>query len=82
MATIINNPAEGTRYDARYDSAVGVLVAVALALVLVSLFFVYGLPALRAYDATSSGQAPVNNNPSVNITLPPLVPTSTTGTAK
>ncbi len=62
MATVINNPADGT---ATTDSGMGVIVGVIVALVLLALFFVYALPALRG-----SGAAPQNGGASINVDLP------------
>lgn len=50
MTTIINNPNGGERGD---SSGVGIILGVILAVVLIALFFVYGLPAMRG--ATPSG---------------------------
>jgi hypothetical protein len=42
MSTVINNPSgEGT------GSGVGAILGVIIAIVLIALFFIYGLPALR-----------------------------------
>ncbi len=57
MATVINNPSSE-------DSGVGVIIGVLVAIILVVLFFVYGLPALR-------GPAPADNGGiNVNVDLP------------
>jgi hypothetical protein len=57
MATVINNPSnEG--------SGAGTIIGIVIAVVLVALLFIYGLPALRGTDTTPAPGA------SVNVTLP------------
>lgn len=52
MTTVINNPGgEG-------GSGVGIIVGVVLAIAIIAIFFIYGLPALR------------NNNGGTNINVP------------
>ena len=60
MATIINTP---TNRDSA-DSSLGMILGVIIAIALVVLFFVYGLPALRQ----GSGNQPGGAN--INVTLP------------
>jgi hypothetical protein len=71
MATVINNPKDGS------DSSVGVIVGIILLLVLVGLFVVYALPAIRGNTTP-----PLNDSIDVNIKLPsmessPVSPTLT-----
>ncbi len=42
MATIINNPDTGSS-----NSGMGTVVGIVLAIIIVALFFMYGLPAMR-----------------------------------
>ena len=60
MTTIINNPGGG---DNGAGSGVGMIIGVIIALALVALFFVYGLPALR-------NQGNSNGSIDVNVKLP------------
>lgn len=62
MATVINNPTE--------SSAAGTIVGLVIAVLLIALLFIYGLPALR-------GSAPASNGPSANIDV--NLPTGNTG---
>lgn len=57
MPTVINNPSSDS-------SGVGVIVGVLVAIVLIVLFFVYGLPGLRGAGA------PDNGGVNVNVDLP------------
>lgn len=61
MATIINNPGEGGG-----GSGLAIVVGVLVALALVGLFIVYGLPALRGGGAP----APESGGVDVNVELP------------
>ena len=68
MSTIINTPASGERSD----SGLGLILAVIVAIALVTLFLFYGLPALR-----NNGNQPTNTNV---ITVPgPAGATGATG---
>lgn len=59
MATIINNPSgEG--------SGIGIILGVILALAVIGIFFVYGLPAMRGNPAPADS----SNGASINIELP------------
>ena len=66
MTTVINNPgnSEGS------DSSVGMILGVIVFLVVVGLFFVYGLPAIR-----NSRVTPPNGNIDINVKLPTPTPT-------
>lgn len=61
MTTVINNPGNGDGSD----SAVGMIVGIIVLLMIVGLFFVYALPAIRG-----SGAAPQNGAIDVNVKLP------------
>lgn len=63
MTTIVNTPPTGESAD----SGLGLILGIIIALVLVALFFVYGLPAIRANNI-----APKANNVDVNVQLPPI----------
>ncbi len=60
MATIVNNP--GGSSD---SSGMGIVLGVLIAIIVIVLFFVYGLPRLRGTPAPSGG-----NNIDVNLKLP------------
>jgi hypothetical protein len=62
MTTIINTPPAGESADSGLSLIFGIIIA----LILVALFFVYGLPAIR-----SNGVAPKANDVNVNVKLPP-----------
>lgn len=61
MATIINNPGEAREGS----SGVGIVVGVLVAVILVGLFVVFGLPAIRG-----GTPAPSNGGVDVNVQLP------------
>ncbi len=64
MATIINTP-NGTSED----SGLGLILGVLLALVLIFLFFIYGLPALRG-----GGDNSVDRETNINVDIPNPLP--------
>lgn len=68
MTTIINTPPTGESAD----SGLGLILGIIIALILVALFFVYGLPAIRATSV-----APKANDVNVNVQLPPVTSTPT-----
>lgn len=72
MTTIINTPPAG---ESGSESAAGIIIGVIFAIVLVALFVIYGIPALRS---TSAVKEPTNTT--INVTVPPVVPP--TGTTK
>lgn len=63
MTTIINTPPAGESAD----SGISLILGIIIALILVALFFVYGLPAIRANSV-----APKANDVNVNVQLPPV----------
>lgn len=68
MTTIINTPPTGESADSGLSLILGIIIA----LILVALFFVYGLPAIRANNV-----APEANDVNVNVELPPITTTPT-----
>ncbi len=69
MPTIINNPS-GDNSD---DSGAGIVLGVILAIVIIALFIIYALPALRA------GNQPQNpGGTNINVTIPSLSPSPST----
>ena len=64
MATIINNPAGGGENSS--DSGLGFILGIVIAIILIILFFVYGLPYLRR----SQGPAPTISSTNINLTVP------------
>ena len=69
MTTIINTPPQPAE---RSESGAGIVLGVIVALVLVAIFFIFVLPALRgSYAAPSSGYtAPTGGNVNVNLQAP------------
>lgn len=59
MVTVINNPGENS------STGAGVIIGIVVAIILVGVIFIYGLPALRG-SANNSGTPSTN----VNVTLP------------
>jgi hypothetical protein len=57
MATVINNPSEG--------SGAGTIIGIVVAIILIALLFIYGLPALRGGTTNSPG-----TNINIDATLP------------
>lgn len=54
MATVINNPSEG--------SGAGTIIGIVVAIILIALLFIYGLPALRGGDTPTGGSANIDVN--------------------
>ncbi|MDD5050934.1 MAG: hypothetical protein PHV93_04350 [Candidatus Pacebacteria bacterium] len=67
MATIINTP--GTPSE---DSGLGIVLGVLIAIIVIVLFFVYGLPAIRGNQTPQT-----SNGINVNVSLPTNAPAST-----
>jgi hypothetical protein len=57
MATVINNPSEG--------SGAGAIIGIVIAIILIALLFIYGLPALRGGNAGTPGPSA-----NINVDLP------------
>jgi flagellar biogenesis protein FliO len=75
MTTVINNPSSQGEVVTT-DSGAGVVLGVLLAIVLIILFVVYGLPALRNSSVDTTKQP---NNTYINVTTPvPVTPTPVT----
>jgi hypothetical protein len=62
MATIVNTP--GTT---REGSGTGLIVGVLLAIVLIALFFIYGLPAIRGTGSDAGTTVNIPENVDVNV---------------
>ena len=77
MTTIINTPPQG---DSSSDSGTGLIVGVLVAIVLIVLFFIYALPAIRASLTPQNGSIDVNVKLPTDGTIPPVTPPATTGT--
>jgi hypothetical protein len=73
MKTVVNNPGGGTSSE---SSGVGLILGVIVAIVLIGLFFVYGLPALQGTPSPAAQTGGTN----VNVTLP-NTGTGTSGTS-
>ncbi len=72
MVTVVNTPPG----SGESDSGVGLIVGIILAIVVIALFFIYGLPALR----NSAQPVPQDNNRDINIDVDlPNVPGDTSG---
>ena len=71
MTTIINTPPTVENSD----SGAGIVIGVVVALIVVVLFFVYALPAIRG-SAT-----PTSANLNVSVTIPKSTPTTPATTA-
>ena len=70
MSTIVNNPGSGNEES----SSTGILVGIFI-VVVIAIFFIYGLPAMRGNQ-----RAPQNDSVNVNVKLPPaidVIPTPT-----
>lgn len=52
MATVINNPSEGT--------GAGMIIGIVVAVILIALLFIYGLPALKGDGASNTPSANIN----------------------
>ncbi len=70
MTTVINTPPPVESSD----SGLGLVLGVLLSVIIIALFFVYGLPAIQN---NMNPQNPQTDNINVNVKLPPTTPTST-----
>lgn len=68
MTTILNTSPSGNNTD----SGMGIVIGVIVAIILIALFFVYALPALRnSNNAATSASTPANTSgASINLSLP------------
>jgi hypothetical protein len=55
MTTVVNNPGEG--------SGAGTIIGIVVAIILIALLFIYGLPAIRGGSAPAPGA-------NINVTVP------------
>lgn len=70
MATIINtNPPERTVYAD--DSGAGVILGIILAIIILILFFLFGLPYLRSVQNSNSGTPSSETQPGINVQVNP-----------
>lgn len=76
MATIINNPGNEARTDGGADSAAGMVIGIIIAIVLIALFVIYGLPALRQGGAANTTDQPDSTNVNISVPNPVSSPTS------
>lgn len=64
MATIINTPGQTTESD----SGVGVIVGVILAIIIIALLAIYGIPALRGTRTTNVNlSVPTSGTPAASV---------------
>ena len=84
MTTVINTPPAGDNGD----SGAGIILGVIVAIVIIVLFFVYGLPAIRGANNTEprttniNVQIPTSEMPSQPAAEAPLMPASTDTTTE
>ncbi|MDO8667962.1 MAG: hypothetical protein Q7K35_02575 [bacterium] len=64
MTTVINNPSGG---GSENSSSLGIIFGVIIAIVLIGLFFFYGLPALRRAGTGSATNPSQPSGPTINI---------------
>ncbi|MDO8594917.1 MAG: hypothetical protein Q7R93_05430 [bacterium] len=76
MTTVINTPPT----QESSDSGVGILLGVIVGLVLIALFFVYALPAIRGTEAQKSDSIDVNIKLPGDASSPSASGGGTTGT--
>lgn len=65
MATIVNNPSDAD------TSGTGVVVGIVIALLVLILFFVFGLPYLRNNQTPQAPSTGSPNSTDINVTVPP-----------
>lgn len=70
MTTVINTPGNGQNVE----SGAGWMVAIAILVVAVVLFFVYGLPMIRGENAPKQDGMNVNINLPSNVNIAPSKP--------
>jgi uncharacterized membrane protein len=61
MTTVINTPGSGNNGD---NSGLGMIMGILITIVVIVLFLIYGLPAIR------SNEAPKDDGLNINVTLP------------
>ena len=73
MATVINNPGNTTSDDGA-GVGLGMIVGIILAVVVIALLAIYGIPALRISSAPTQPAGATN----INVTLPNPAPSTGT----
>lgn len=74
MATVINNPGQGQGTGGDGEGAsVGLILGIVVAVILVALFVIYGLPAMRGTN-TAPGTDVNIQTPPTTIINPPAQP--------
>ena len=68
MATIINNPSDRSDRVDDSGSGAGLIVGIIFGIIIIALFFMYALPAIRNNSATTNQPNP--NSVDVNVQLP------------
>lgn len=63
MATVINNPSDN-------GSGAGTVIGILVALILVALLFIYGLPALRGGASTGTPNTTPGASANIDVNLP------------
>lgn len=66
MATIVNNPQPGDNRTVESGDGIGIIAGVIIAILLIVLFVVYGLPALNGRNQATTPTPGTD----VNVTLP------------
>ena len=66
MTTVINNPGEGSNDN---SSGMGIIFGVIIAIILIALFFVYGLPALRRTNQAQPSGPTINVPETIDINV-------------
>ena len=66
MATVINNPSDN-------GSGAGTVIGILIAIILIAVLFIYGLPALRGSSPTTST---ANTTPGASASVDVNLPTS------
>lgn len=74
MSTIINTPNGLDRSD---TSGASIIVGTIIGILLILLFLVYVIPALREDDEPAASQAPINTNVTITTPTPPTNPNAT-----
>lgn len=73
MTTIVNNPVPVTTED---GTGVGMILGIILALVIIALLVIFGIPAFR--NSTTASDPMPTGATNINVTLPAATPSSGT----